>query len=486
MLELAIAAALSFLTSLALTPLIRDTFLRLKIVDAPGETRKVHHTAIPRVGGIAIATSYAASLAALVWMHPQNLPWRDDPRLLAALAAAAVCVFATGLVDDLMNLRPWQKLAGQLTGASLLCAVGVRIYSIAGMPVPDWLGVPLTIAWLLIATNALNLTDGLDGLAAGMGLFASATMIAAAAITGSEMLMLATIPLAASLAGFLRYNFNPASVFLGDCGSLLVGFLLGSYAIIWSQKSATLIGMAAPLLTLAIPLIEVGLSVLRRWLRGQPIFRADRNHIHHKLLDGGLSHRGTVLVLYVAAVISAVLALAQSIAPVGAAAAALLLFVALAGAGIRKLRYLELDCVGQALSPRVIRRAIRNRVAQEEMSRRMRNADSIEECWQALRDGAAEMGFCVIEAKLGARAMCQHQLESANLTRTLRDAPPLWYLRIPLGGADYIQMAHAFRPSPEPELAYLAAFVRNEFESRLTGERQAAATAPLTLPEPVR
>src|SRR5436190_10487499 len=153
----------------------------------------------------------------------------------------------------------------------------------------------------------------MDGLAAGIGLFATLTMLLAALSQGNLPLALATAPLAGCLLGFLRYNFNPASIFLGDSGSLLIGFLLGSYSVIWSQKSATLLGMAAPALALALPLLEVGLSIVRRFLGYEAIFTGDRGHIHHRLLDRGFTTRRVALLLYGACGVGASLSLTQGL-----------------------------------------------------------------------------------------------------------------------------------------------------------------------------
>src|SRR5439155_4205751 len=143
----------------------------------------------------------------------------------------------------------------------------------------NWWSLPVTLFWLVLCTNAFNLIDGVDGLAAGLGLFATLTMLVAALAQNNVALAVATAPLAGCLLGFLRYNFNPASVFLGDSGSLLIGFLLGCYGVIWSQKSVTMLGMAAPAMVLAFPLLEVALSVARRFLHNEPIFAGDRGHI---------------------------------------------------------------------------------------------------------------------------------------------------------------------------------------------------------------
>ena len=153
------------------------------------------------------------------------------------------------------------------------------------------MAVPLTILWLVGCSNAFNLIDGLDGLATGVGLFATATAFLSALLTGNIALAIVTAPLLGALLGFLPYNFSPASIFMGDCGSLTVGFLLGCFGVIWSQKSATLLGMTAPLIALAIPLLDTALAIARRFLRRQPVFGADRGHIHHRLLARGFTPR---------------------------------------------------------------------------------------------------------------------------------------------------------------------------------------------------
>src|SRR5947208_10567281 len=168
---------------------------------------------------------------------------------------------------------------------------GVNVSGVAGFAAHGWWSFPITVGWLVVCSNAFNLIDGMDGLATGVGLFAAFTTLAAALLQNNALLALATAPLVGALLAFLRYNFNPASIFLGDCGSLTIGFLLGCFAAVWSQKSATLLGMTAPVMALSVPLLDTGIAVVRRFLRRQPIFSADRNHLHHRLLDRGFSSR---------------------------------------------------------------------------------------------------------------------------------------------------------------------------------------------------
>jgi UDP-GlcNAc:undecaprenyl-phosphate GlcNAc-1-phosphate transferase len=212
-------AGKAFLIALILTPIVRDTFRSYNMVDRPGH-RKVHAYPIPRVGGIAIAIAYAACLIPGIGAQPEF----TGP--LWKLLPGAAMVFLTGLVDDFFPLKTLLKIAGLVTAASLVFWNGLHIGDLAAQPLPMWLDYPLTVFWLLLTSNALNLIDGLDGLCAGMGLMATLTLFAAAWLHHNHPLENATLPLAGALLGFLCYNINPATVFLGDSGALLIGFML--------------------------------------------------------------------------------------------------------------------------------------------------------------------------------------------------------------------------------------------------------------------
>jgi len=439
--ELLVLGAVPFAIALLLTPLVRNVFQRLHIVDHPDGLRKLHQKPIPRIGGIPIAISYVVTLLLLPSVHTSS-PWRDDKRLIVGLIVAATTVFLTGLIDDLLGLRPWQKLAGQLVGAGIVCGTGVHIASLGGYPVAPWIGIPITLAWLAVCTNAFNLIDGLDGLAAGMGLFATLTMFAAALLNGNVSLAFATVPLAGSLLGFLRYNFNPASVFLGDSGSLLVGFLLGSYAVVWSQKSATLLSLAAPVMALTVPLLDVCLSIVRRWLRGHPIFGADRSHIHHKLLERGLTHRRVVLVLYGVAGLCATFSLVQSLARERLAILVFIVFCGGVWAGVQRLGYLEFHGFRRALAASSLRRSIRGEMAIEAVEDRISQASTLDGCWEAVRDASRQHGFSHIEAHLGGRHFSDESAASAPNS--------CWQLRVPLDEGSYVEVGRNLLSGPEP------------------------------------
>ncbi|RPI12821.1 MAG: undecaprenyl/decaprenyl-phosphate alpha-N-acetylglucosaminyl 1-phosphate transferase, partial [Acidobacteriales bacterium] len=253
----------SFALSLVLTGVCRNVFRRYGVLDWPGAGRKTHARAVPRVGGVPILLSGVVAFGVLMVapLHSGDLMEQSLPLALKALPAV-ILIFLTGLLDDLRGLTPWQKLAGQFAAAVAACLGGVTIHAVGGHPLPLWLGIPVTLFWLVGCANAFNLIDGVDGVAAGIGLFATITTLVAALLDNNLMLALATAPLVGSLLGFLRYNFNPASIFLGDSGSLLVGFVLGCYGVVWSQKCATILGMTAPMMALAIPILDVGLSIL--------------------------------------------------------------------------------------------------------------------------------------------------------------------------------------------------------------------------------
>ncbi len=350
MYSIIVLAFSSLLIALILTPICRELFLRWNLVDVPDQRRRLHTRPIPRLGGIPVALAFVASYLLLlaIPLHGGEIVSRGMGTI-TRLLPAVVLVFAVGLIDDLITLNPWAKLIGQIAASATAWALGVRVTMLHGFRFNDAASLAVTMLWLLACTNAFNLIDGIDGLAAGIGLVATLTTLIAALFQKNTGLVFATIPLAGALLGFLRYNFNPATIFLGDCGSLLIGFLLGCYGVIWGQKSATLIGVTAPLMALAVPLLEVGLSIVRRFLRGQPIFGADRGHIHHRLLDRGLTPRRVVLLLYACTGLFAALSLLATMYHASYGGIAVVLFCGVAWFGIQNLNYAEFGTAGRLI-----------------------------------------------------------------------------------------------------------------------------------------
>ena len=421
----------AFLISLVLTPICRDVFRSYGVVDQP-DARKVHRYPIPRVGGLAIAISY---LLAYVLVRPEEgSPLAQQLSLVWRLLPGAALAFAIGLLDDLFNLRAWIKLLGQVAAAGLACVGGVRIVSIGGTPTDAWWSIPLTILWLLACMNAFNLVDGLDGLAVGVGLCATLTVFTAAMMQHNMVLAVATFPLAGALLAFLCYNFNPATIFLGDSGSLLIGFLLGCYAAIWSNKSATLLGMTAPLMALSIPLLDVALAIVRRFLRRQPIFAADRGHIHHRLLDRGFTPRRVVLMLYGLCGLAAAFSLLQGVMH-SFSGSLLLLFGIFVLLGIQYLGYAEFDLAGRLLFGGDFQRSVSAQLELRKFRAALAAAGTPASCWETIREACGRFGFRQVRLCLAGEIFEYSADESGA---------PGWTVRVPLANADYAVLARPF------------------------------------------
>jgi UDP-GlcNAc:undecaprenyl-phosphate GlcNAc-1-phosphate transferase len=401
LLTLLLLTALSLILSVSFTPTIRTLAIRYNFVDLPDNGRKVHISPIPRVGGVALAAAYFGALLATALFVAYRMPAASGCfAAVKSIAVPAFLIFLIGLADDIFNLKPRHKFAVQIVAAIMVAAAGVHIHGIGTFNVHPTLETLGTIVWLVACTNALNLIDGLDGLAAGIAFLATLTTLIASLMSGDIGLTIATLPLAAALLGFLVFNFNPASIFLGDSGSLLLGFLLGCFSIMWSGKSNTALHMAAPLMALAVPLADTTLAVLRRFLRTQPIFKADRSHIHHRLLARGLSHRRTVLLLYAAATVAGSLALClvYTRGPLGGIVIAV--FVGAMMFGLRQLAYDEFDALRKTLLPDGIRREIAERLAVRTFDEALAAAVSPSDCWAVIQVACDEFGMHAIRMEL--------------------------------------------------------------------------------------
>ena len=468
MLSLVIFSVFAFLVTLAITPVCRAACRRLGWLDY-SDQRKVHRTPVPRTGGIAIFLGYAAALAVILLSPAKDAffaAWGALPGLWAL--AAVLAVFATGLLDDTLGLKPWMKILGQILAASLACYGGVQINALAGFSIANtWWHVPLTIFWLVGCANAFNLIDGLDGLAVGVGLFATATAFLSALLYGNFALALATAPLLGALLGFLPYNFSPASIFMGDCGSLTVGFLLGCFGVIWSQKSATLLGVTAPLIALALPLLDTALAIARRFLRHQPIFVADSGHIHHRLLARGLTPRRVAYVLYAFAGIVAGFSLLLSATEKHMGGVVLVAFCAIVWFAIHYLRYEEFEAARRLISGGMFRRTLNAHLSIRRLEQTIQSARTLDECWAAIVDTSRSLGFSEVSLQTGGR----------HFTARLTEADPkeCWNLRIPLNGSGGVSLSVPFRtPLPPATVGPLAASLRSilapklyEFEFRV-------------------
>ena len=302
------AAALAFIAAVLGTVVVRRLALRLGVVDRPDGYRKIHQREMPRLGGVAIYAAFALPLVAL-WCFPTTglapLIRRHAVELLGLLAGSAVALTA-GIVDDARGLSPRWKLLAQAVAASIVIAAGLSLDAISnpfgGTIRLGLLGYPITLLWLVGCMNAVNLLDGLDGLAAGACLFVSITLFLVSMMFGQTLCMVLMACLSGAILGFLCFNFHPASIFLGDSGSMLLGLLVGALSLLGTCRARVAGAQLIPVIALGLPLLDTTLAILRRWSRKLPVSAADRQHVHHVLLSMGLSHRRAVLILYLACV----------------------------------------------------------------------------------------------------------------------------------------------------------------------------------------
>jgi UDP-GlcNAc:undecaprenyl-phosphate/decaprenyl-phosphate GlcNAc-1-phosphate transferase len=378
----------ALLTSAALTRWVRDSSNARGWTAGPSSDRHIHTRRIPRLGGVAIfLTLWGAVLLALV-AELFGAPEFIFLNLAFKILGPATIIFGVGLVDDFHGLSAYVKFAAQGVAATLLFWSGFGISHLsllAGHPHLGWLvGLPLTILWVVLITNAFNLIDGLDGLAAGAALFSALVNCVVAVLFHNEGILVLTLALAGAIAGFLRYNFNPASIFLGDCGSLLVGFLLSAIALAGSQKAPTAVAVAIPVVSLGLPILDVAVAVFRRFLSCKRLFAADREHIHHKLLGLGISHRQAVLVLYGVSACFGVLSLFL-LHPASILVTAVLIVAGIGViAGVQQLRYHEFVELG-----RVANRTLKQRHV-------IANDINIRRAPEALKSCASLPQFCQI------------------------------------------------------------------------------------------
>jgi UDP-GlcNAc:undecaprenyl-phosphate GlcNAc-1-phosphate transferase len=291
---------LSLVISLLLTRFVRDIAIRRGWQSEPSEQRHVHRKAIPRFGGVAIYVALLGTMATLFFYIALRRGVTPEPKLCALFVPASI-VFLLGLFDDARSLSARTKFLVQIVAASVVYAMGLRISTVGLLKAGEFralLSFPLTVGWIILITNAFNLIDGLDGLAAGSALFSTLVLFIVALLGHSIWIALFSISLAGAILGFLYFNFNPASIFLGDCGSLFIGFTLAVLSLASSEKAPTMVAVGIPVVCFGLPILDVAMSVFRRFLSGRSLFKADGEHIHHRLMRNGLSHRTAVLVLY--------------------------------------------------------------------------------------------------------------------------------------------------------------------------------------------
>ncbi|HPD13486.1 MAG TPA: MraY family glycosyltransferase [Planctomycetota bacterium] len=402
--------------SLAITPLVAWIARRIRLVDRP-DPRKVHSGAIPRVGGVAIIVATAA--AVLLGMTLTNIigtALRAAQKGLLVILAFAGLVAVAGLVDDVRGLRARYKLLIQVAAACGVCAFGIRIEAIVVKGVLSldlgWLSWPLTVLWIVGITNAVNLIDGLDGLCAGICAAACAVIGIFAIHTNQAVMAVLMAALLGSLLGFLYHNFNPAKVFMGDCGTYFLGFVLATASVFCATKASTIVGLALPALALGVPIFDTLFSMLRRFLERRSIFAPDRGHIHHRLIDMGVQHRHVVLILYLVTILAAGMGLfmmltrdAGQLLVLAGVLVLLLLVFGIAGSVSLS------DTMAGIQRKLAISRAIQQgRREFESAELGLRRATTFDEWWQALCAAAAQMQLAALTLTLDNRDGTQRTL----------------------------------------------------------------------------
>ncbi|HWZ88061.1 MAG TPA: MraY family glycosyltransferase [Polyangiaceae bacterium] len=315
-----VACLVALFLSVIVTPLVRRFALRIGAVSTPGG-RHVHGRTVPRLGGIALAFAWAVPVVLLALRDPmlaKALHGRSLQIITVVVGGAAIC--AVGALDDARGIRSLYKLAAQIVVATFAFACGFEIQAIQlplfGALQMGAFALPVTVLWIVGVTNAVNLIDGLDGLAAGVSFFAAFTSFVIASLSGSVFVALTMASLMGALVGFLFFNFNPARIFMGDSGSYFLGFVLATTALAGGglqQKASTAVSLLVPVLALGVPIFDTLFSMFRRVLERRPIFSADRGHVHHRLLDLGLTHRRAVVFLYGISILLAAGAIAVSL-----------------------------------------------------------------------------------------------------------------------------------------------------------------------------
>lgn len=298
-----VAFLISLFISALLTPVIRSLALAKGLVDDNTSSRKIHSQPVPRLGGIAIVCAYYGPLIGLLLYETDlgRMFWNTGSRAWG-LIIGGIIIALLGVYDDLKGARAMTKFTVQFAVAGLMYYMGFRIGLIAnpfGASLDlGWLSLPFTLFWIVGVINAMNLIDGIDGLAGGVGLFCVGTLFVLSITRHDPLLMLFTATLGGAIIGFLFYNFNPATIFMGDTGSMFLGFILATTSVMTARKSSTAVAMLIPIVALGLPIMDTLLAIARRAVRGHPLFSADKDHIHHRLLTLGLSQKQVALVLW--------------------------------------------------------------------------------------------------------------------------------------------------------------------------------------------
>jgi len=492
-------------SSLTLTPLIRRLCERFNLLDVPTPGRKAHKRAVPRLGGVALYLSCLIALSTLPLVDnllTQSLRQHTQQAFIALIPATLVLLL--GVYDDLHGANARVKFVVLGLVATLFYAMGGRIEALSiplvgSVALPSAVSFLLTTVWLVGIANAFNLIDGVDGLATGAALFSSMVILAVSFSQGTVLMIVVALVLCGALAGFLRYNFSPASIFLGDSGALFVGFTLASLSVLGAQKATTAVAVLIPALAFGLPVVDTGMTMIRRLISRQPVFEGDNEHIHHMLLARGWSQRQVALVLYGVCATFALVALLFS--RTGPRATGFVLFVVTVVViiAVGHLRYHEMDELRAGVKRTVGDRRARvaNNIRVRRASRSLAKASNLTELFDAVSFMLQSGEFACARMQLGhpaggevnERALqtnghreSQTQVELQNgriLWRWVEDegsngdsadSGDFWCLRVPLATANaewgWINLYRGFDRDPLLlDMNYLSGIFRGELSS---------------------
>lgn len=489
-------------SSLVLTPLLRLVCERYGLLDEPRDSRRLHVRAIPRLGGIAIFFSVILALAGLPFLNnmlAQNIR-PDSSRFLITLIPATL-VLLLGIYDDVRGANAAVKFIGLGVAGALLYALGGRIVALSipfmgVVTLTPVLAFAVTVFWTVAISNAFNLIDGVDGLAAGAALFASLVIFIVSLLFGHPIVTVVALALTGSLVGFLRYNFNPASIFLGDSGSLFVGFTLAALSVTGSQKASTAVAVAVPVMAFGLPVVDTSITMVRRFISGKPIFQGDREHIHHMLLARGWSQRQVALALYGVCALFGLVALlfVSSVQHT----TGLILFVLSAALvmGVGHLRYHEVDEIRASMKRNLGDRRTRaaNNIGVRRACRRLSGATTLGDLFDGLLemlefgeftyatvqlgcDDRAEINERALTRSAKSRSMRGAELKGGRIhwtwtrgdagTEEIMGSERFWTIRLPLATErkvlGYINLYRAFDSADlQLDINYLCSFFQRE------------------------
>ena len=327
--QVLVSLAAALVMSFALTPVVKVFAQKVGAMDVPKDGRRMHDHPIPRLGGLAMFLGFLVSTLLFSKIDTQ----------VRGMLLGCVLVVITGVIDDIVPLKWWLKLILQIAAALAAVFSGIRI-EVFSNPIPftgtEWLilrelSIPITVLWIVLVTNAVNLIDGLDGLAVGVSAIDSLAMLVIALLVSEGNVAIILAALVGACVGFMPYNMNPAKIFAGDTGALLLGYVLATMSVIGLFKTYAIISFLLPFLLLALPLFDTGFAIIRRLIHGQSPMHPDRGHVHHRLIDMGLNQKQAVAILYC---VSAVFGLSAVVLATSGGMKALLLVLAFLATGL--------------------------------------------------------------------------------------------------------------------------------------------------------